>query len=260
MNFLLQRKKSRAAYFHAFTGAAVFALTIFVLQWLAPNISSPIASGIAEPLFYARDSALTASAPIGAFFSSRAALSDEIAALEEDLARVKSENEFLRSISAVPDEILQQPSTNVVLVAAVLSRPRWSVYDTLIIGAGYDDGVHIGMPVSTFGFVIGEVAEVRGATSLVSLYSTAGKKTITQISGKFPVELVGNGGGTFEAEIAKDIPISVGDGAFAVSISPKLFAIVDAIMEAGEGVSKLYLRLPVNIFELRMVEVGDLNL
>ncbi|MDP3661635.1 MAG: rod shape-determining protein MreC [bacterium] len=256
MNFHLQRKKPRSEYVRALVGVCVFALAIFVLQWLAPNIFSPISAGIAKPLFYARDSALSAAASIGAFFSSRDALTNEIAALDDELARVKSENEFLRSVSAASPEAREIPSAEGTLVAVVLSRPRWSAYDTLIIGTGYDDGVHIGMPVSASGFVIGEVAEVNGNTSLVSLYSTAGKKTIAQISGKFPVELIGSGGGTFETRIAKDVPVSVGDGAFAASISPKLFAVVDAITNASEGAVKIFFRLPVNIFELRAVDVG----
>lgn len=256
MNFLLQRKKPRKAFLRAFIGAVSFALVIFILQWLAPNIFSPIAAGIAEPLFYARDSALSASASISAFFNSRTALSDEIVKLQSKLARAKAENEFLKSVSAVSNEILQPKNAEGVVMAVVLSRPRWSAYDTLIIGVGYDDGVHIGMHVSASGFVIGDIAEVYAGTSLVSLYSTAGKKTVAQIAGKFPVELVGSGGGTFEAEISKDIPVSVGDGAFAVGISPKLFAVADAIAPSGEGAVKIFFRLPANIFELRAVEVG----
>lgn len=256
MNFLLQRKKPRAAFLLAFTGAVVFVLAIFVLQWLAPNLFAPIAAGIARPLFFARDSAAMEFASLGSFFSTRAALSGELVKLTDELARAKMENEFLKSISTVPNEILQPQSANGVVIAAVLSRPRWSAYDTLIVGAGYDDGIHIGMQVSASGFVIGEVAEVRGSTSLVSLYSTAGKKTIAQVSGKIPVELIGSGGGTFEAEVARDIPITVGDGAFATGISTKLFAIADAVEPAGEGANKIFFRLPVNIFELRTVKVG----
>lgn len=256
MNFLLQRKKPRKAFLRALIGAIAFTLVIFILQWFAPNIFSPIAAGIAESLFYARASFLSASASMGAFFSSHSTLSDEIAGLTEALARAKAENEFLKSISAISSNVLKPQSTEGVVMAAVLSRPRWSAYDTLIIGAGYNDGIHIGMHISASGFVIGEVAEVHGSTSLVSLYSTADKKTIAQISGTIPVEMVGSGGGTFEAEVAKDVPVSVGDGAFATSISPKLFAVVDAITDASEDAVKIFFRLPVNIFELRTVEVG----
>lgn len=256
MNFLLPRNKPRRAFLGAFGSVGIFALAIFLLQWLAPNVFAPVAARIAEPLFYIRDSAAVGLASLGSFFSTRAALSEENTALTDELARAKTENEFLKSVSAVSNEILQPQSADGVVIVAVLSRPRWSAYDTLIVGAGYDDGVHTGMPVSASGFVIGEIAEVYAGTSLVSLYSTPGKKTNAQIAGKFPVELIGSGGGTFEAEIAKDIPVSVGDGAFAASISPKLFAVVDAIEPAGEGANKIFFRLPVNIFELRTVEVG----
>lgn len=257
MNFLLPRNKPRRAFLGAFGSAGIFALVIFLLQWLAPNAFAPVAARIAEPLFYMRDSAVVGLASLGSFFSTHAALSEENTALADELARAKTENEFLKSISAVPEGTLQSLNAREgVLIAAVLARPRWSAYDTIIIGAGYDDGVHTGMPVSASGFVIGEIAEVYAGTSLVSLYSTAGKKTVAQIAGKFPVELIGSGGGTFEAEIAKDVPVSVGDGAFAASISPKLFTVVDAVEPASEGAVKIFFRLPVNIFELRTVEIG----
>lgn len=256
MNFLLPRNKPRHAFLGAFGSASIFALAIFLLQWLAPNAFAPIAARIAEPLFYLRDGAVTPLASVGSFFSARAALSEEIAALTDELARANAENMFLRTLSAVPEETLQHSSAREsVRSAAVLARPRWSAYDTLIIGAGYDDGVHTGMQVSAYGFVVGEIAEVYAGTSLVSLYSTSGKKTVAQIAGKFPIELIGSGGGTFEAEIAKDIPVSVGDGAFAAGISPRLFAIADAVEPASEGAVKIFFRLPVNIFELRAVEV-----
>lgn len=257
MNFLLLRNKPRRAFFGMFGSAGIFALAIFALQWLAPNVFAPVAVRIAEPLFYIRNSAAMELASLGSFFSARAALSGEIAVLTDELARAKTENEFLKAISAVPEGTLQPLNAREgVLIAVVLARPRWSAYDTIVIGAGYDDGVHTGLPVSAFGFVIGEIVEVYAGTSLVSLYSTAGKKTVAQISGKFPVEMVGSGGGTFEAEIAKNVPVFVGDGAFAASISPKLFAVVDAVGPAGEGANKIFFRLPVNIFELRTIEIG----
>lgn len=260
MNFLLPRNRPRVAFLRAFGGALSFAAAIFFLQWLAPNLFAPVAMSIARPLFFARDSAATGLASLGAFFSSKTALSEENSALTDALSRAHAENEFLKALSSMNGQQesaapAPKPDRN-TLIVAVLARPRWSAYDTLLIGAGAADGIVAGARVFANGFVIGEVAEIQNHHALVSLYSTAGKKVVAQISGRFPVEIVGSGGGTFEAFVPSNAPVSAGDGAFASGISSQLFAVVDTVTSANEGTSKLYLRLPVNIFELHTVEIG----
>jgi len=137
----------------------------------------------------------------------------------------------------------------------ILSRPRWSAYDTFVIGAGAPEGIAVGDKISSGEFILGEVMEVYERTSLVLLYSTAGKKIEAQISGKFPIELVGSGGGTFTADIAVDAPVAEGDKIMSQGVSPDVFAIIEAVDDVGGGSAKLYARLPVNIFELRGVEI-----
>ncbi len=239
MNYLFSRNRTPAHPFR-FALVLVFAVVaaVAVLQWLAPNAFAPIAARITAPLLHLYSAAFSSNTTI----------------LAEELARLRAENEFLRALAAARISETAPVSENTT-IAPVLARPRWSAYDTLLVGAGYGDGVHIGARVFTSGFVLGEVAEVYGDTSLVSLYSTAGKKTLAQIGGAIPIELVGAGGGAFEAIVASDVPVAVSDGAFAPALSAKLFAIVDAISEAREGTKKLYARLPVNMFELRSVEI-----
>lgn len=137
----------------------------------------------------------------------------------------------------------------------ILSRPRWSAYDTFVIGAGASEGISVGDKISSGEFILGEAAEVYERTSLVLLYSTAGKKIEALISGRFPVELVGSGGGTFTADIAVGAPVAEGDKILAQGTNPYVFAVAEAVEDLGGGSAKLYARLPVNIFELRGVEI-----
>ncbi|OHA27896.1 MAG: hypothetical protein A3C08_00150 [Candidatus Taylorbacteria bacterium RIFCSPHIGHO2_02_FULL_47_18] len=257
MNYLLWHKRTRAGLLRALGGATVAVVAIFFLQWLAPHMLAPFAVRIAEPFFFVEASISSAGEGISAFFRSRAGLASENAALKEALADARAENEFMKAISAVQKDgaVFSGVGENTI-IASILSRPRWSAYDTLIIGAGVAGGVEVGMRAFASGFVIGEVVEVGSRTASVFLYSTPDRKVVAQIAGKFPTELAGSGGGTFEAIVPRGLPVSVGDGAFAHDISPKLFAIVDAVAESGEGTAKIYLRLPINIFELRTVEVG----
>ncbi len=241
MNYLLSHNRRRSPVPASLIAALAAAgmLAFFAIEWLTPQALSGAASRVAAPLWRIR---------AAAFGSDRAALADE-------LARVRAENAFLRAFAAaqVPPALENEVGT---LIVPVLARPRWSAYDTLVVGAGYGDGVHVGARVSASGFALGEVVEVRGDSSLVSLYSTAGKTVVAQIAGTAPIELVGVGGGAFEALAAVGLPVAAGDGAFVPSLASSLFAVVDATVGAGEGVQKIHLRLPVNIFELRMVTVG----
>jgi len=83
----------------------------------------------------------------------------------------------------------------------------------------------------------------------------AGRETPAHLSGTFPITLIGAGGGSFEATLPRETPVAIGDGAFAFD-SARAFAVVGALTPEGEGVLKVYLRLPLNIFEVRTVLVA----
>jgi hypothetical protein len=137
----------------------------------------------------------------------------------------------------------------------ILSRPRWSAYDTFVIGAGSSERMNVGDKIFSEKFILGEITEVYEHTSLVSLYSTAGKEINAQVSGKFPVTLFGNGGGTFVSDIASGTPVADGDGIFFNEMPESVFAVVESVVDTGDGTTKVYSRLPVNIFEINSVEV-----
>lgn len=241
MNFLHLRKRSRLPIGGLVTAAIFFVILAFV-QYFTPNFLASAVARVALPLLSAR----------AAFYE---AWSSENAP-QAEIEQLRSENESLRALTQANISAKDTTTdTEHRFIAPVLARPRWSVYDTLFLGAGETQGVAVGMHIFAFGFVVGEIAEAYAYSSLATLYSTPGKVVPAQISGTMPVELVGTGGGSFEASVAEGAPVRAGDGAFAPGLSPHLFAIVEAVEEGNEGVLKVHLRLPVNIFELRAVEI-----
>lgn len=240
MNFLRPHKTLHRRLGGVFATLFFFAV-LGLVQYLAPNLLGNVATRAALPLLSARVAFRTAW--------------NEGDAEQSEITRLRAENSFLYAL--VQADVDERPADALPqgLLAPVLARPRWSAYDTLLVGAGETQGIASGMRISAHGFVIGEITEVYADSSRAVLYSTAGRRITAQLAGTLPVELVGTGGGTFEASIAEGAPVRAGDGAFDPRLSPRLFAIVDAVADNGEGGLTVRLRLPVNPFELDAVEI-----
>lgn len=100
-----------------------------------------------------------------------------------------------------------------VLLAATLSAPGVSAYDTVIIDTGAALGVKRAAPVyfsSTT--VAGYVSEVYGSTALVQLYSHPDEE-VTVYTGekRFFTKAIGQGGGNFIVKLPHDSGVKEGD-------------------------------------------------
>ncbi len=169
-----------------------------------------------------------------------------------DYQLLKSENEQLKSL------IGRIPQKHTFTLATVLIKPNRSPYDTLIIDIGEDVGLKGGEQVFGNGETpIGEISQVYKNTSLVFLYSNPGQKTEAVISGSnAPVELIGRGGGNFEMTVPTDLIVDNGTNVILPSIESRIVAVVESnLANQTDAVKKIILRSPINIFELKWVEV-----
>lgn len=187
--------------------------------------------------------------------------------LLDDIAQLTKERDDARTLlydrQALADEntelkkMLGRSTSHTSIVASVLERPPVSPYDTLLIDAGESEGVALGDSVVSGPFRIGTVESVFGHSAKVKLLSSPGETTNVLIgSTKIVAEAIGKGGGNFEADIPRDISVSVGD---VVSL-PGLFGshtgVVDAVtVRPTDTLQSISFRLPLNLFELSLVEV-----
>ena len=150
----------------------------------------------------------------------------DTAALAQDNARLEDENHALAS----QDQMLTQKLKNVTallstrearetipgVLAGIIARPPESPYDVLVIAAGENDGVVIGM--EAFGernTPIGIVTSVLKDVSYVTLFSASGVTTEGWVgSANTPITIFGAGGGVMEASTVRDANVSVGDAVF----------------------------------------------
>lgn len=154
-----------------------------------------------------------------------------------------------------------------MLLAAILSGPNQSLYDTLIIDAGEREGIVAGEKVFALGNIpVGRIAEVYQYSSKVILFSTPGEKTEVIVGkparpdgrsgGHVFMQVVGRGGGNFEMILLKDFVMEKGMEVILPGINPSVLARVETIIsDSRDPFQKALLVSPVNIWELKFVEV-----
>ncbi len=177
---------------------------------------------------------------------------DELELQIKTAGNLRAENEELKSIMGkVP------PGTEIVL-AGILAKPNTTPYDTLIIDRGSIHGLAPDMRVYADGDVLlGEIDSVEEKTARVLLYSAPGN--ISQVvygnTGRF-FNARGEGNGTFEVEVARDIDVAVGDMFFYPGLETTIIGVVKKVdFDARDSFKKVLMKSPVNIQEERWVEV-----
>lgn len=150
----------------------------------------------------------------------------------------------------------QNPSD--FILARVLSKPNKTPYDTLVIDIGKDKTLYDGQKVfADQSLPMGEIVEIYKDTALVKLYSSPGEVTDAEIDViGTSVELVGRGGGNFEMTIPKDLSVPNGIAVVIPGINSKVLAIVvNTISETKDPINKIILKSPINIQELKWVQI-----
>lgn len=144
------------------------------------------------------------------------------------------------------------------VLAGILGKPNTTPYDTLIIDRGSVHGIAPDMQVFVGGDVlVGEIDSVEEKTSRVLLYSAPGN--ISQVvygnSGRF-FNARGEGNGTFEVEVARDVDVKIGDMFFYPGLQTTLIGVVKKVdFDARDSFKRVLMKSPVNIQEERWVEV-----
>lgn len=169
-----------------------------------------------------------------------------------DYNLLKSENENLKGL------FNRVPANQTLMLSAVLSKPNRSPYDTLVIDIGNDNGVVEGSQVFANGDIpIGQIESVHNKTSVVTLYSSPSYNLDAELSNtNNTIVLIGRGGGNFEMSIPVELNVQKGDLAVLPGLHSSPVAIVqDIISSPTDPLKKVLLQSPVNIQELKWVEV-----
>jgi cell shape-determining protein MreC len=261
MSYLQDRKQKRKRTFLIVT----FVLFLFVLFYFRSPISSGfsyVAHSIFKPVLKGGNSIGSKFSSMTAYFITKASLEQENESLElrlrEQEALLSNYNTVLSENNSLKETLGRMGERRDLVVGAILSKPNRSPYDTLIIDIGENQNIETGDLVFALGNVpVGRIGEVYRSTSKVVLFSTSKEKTEVIISGQNAfAEIVGRGGGNFEMTLPRDFVVGEGVEVVLPGITPYIVAKVKTVIsDPRDSFSKALLVSPVNIFELKFVEV-----
>ncbi len=265
MSYLLDKKNKRKRFLQ---GAILALAVILFLYFRATAFKgiSYVTQKFFHPVIVLGNSIGAKLHSSGAYFLSKSSLykenQDLISKLNADDARMANYDSLLLEDNSLKEILNRKDAKNPMILAAILSKPNRSPYDTLLIDAGMSEGVKPGSTVYAEGAVpIGKISLAYDHSALVTLFSNPGITTEVvwmnnTVKGIF-TELAGRGGGNFEMVIPKDLTVQKGDQVALPGIDPSVVAIVQNIIsDPRDPTQKALLVSPVNVQNLKFVEVA----
>ncbi len=193
------------------------------------------------------------------YFSTRAALEQQIGSLRQQLADAQEQAAAYASLKQQYDALSQLThlAQNASGVSArIISSLSSSPYGTFLIGAGSANGIVQGaLVLDGADFAIGEVSDVGKSTALVKTVFAPGNKVAVTIDGA-SATLGGQGGESGEADVPQGVPIAIGDPVIAPQLGGKAVGIVEHVTSnPANALQNVYISLPVNLAVLQFVYV-----
>lgn len=208
---------------------------------------------------------------------SRASLLQENGALKEriELSDLQSKSyETLLAENMHLKELMGRSEREHSILARVLSRPPFEVYDTFVIDVGVRDGITVGALVFGKGsFVIGSITRVMDRSSVVTLASAPGETRTVMVaesstgdklatssrdtlSEDHELVFTGIGGGGFRTQVPKQLHIAPGTVMVLPALLPSYLGIVTAEFVPEDGsLKEIYGTLPFGVNSLEWVKV-----
>ena len=144
------------------------------------------------------------------------------------------------------------------IFGAVIARPNITAYDTFLINVGENDGIKKGDKIlANENMILGTVDEAYFGSSKAILFSTTGEISNALLGpDNIPIQLKGMGGGSFTAELPREMDVQEGDNAVLPGTPEYIVAqVVAKESKSADSFQTVYLRGPVNIFDAKYVQV-----
>ena len=260
MSYLLDKKNQRKKIFN-YAIFVFFILVFFYFRTPVFQFLSSMSLIIFRPVLVLKNSATTIFSDLSTAFSFKNSLSKENENLKTKLAEnnvlILNYNSILDENNKIKEILGRKNDKATMLLSAILSKPNQSLYDTLILDVGIEDGAQDGDLVFALGNIpIGRIFKAYSKSSKVILFSNSGEKTEVVVSKDIFMEIVGRGGGNFEMTLPRDFVLEKGNSVSLPGIFPYIVAIVKTIVsDPRDSFAKALLTSPVNIQELKFVEI-----
>jgi rod shape-determining protein MreC len=176
---------------------------------------------------------------------------DALASSDAQVNELTQENNELK-------ELLGRTTIHNRILTAVVKRPPFSAYDTLVIDGGSDEGVAKNDIVYALGSIpMGKVTEVAAHSAKVTLFSNPGQQYDVLIGSKdIEASAVARGGGVYEVTLPRDADVKVGDPVSIPSVYSNTFGTITTVIAVpSRAFSTVLFNSPVNVNQLRWVPV-----
>ncbi|MFC1756995.1 rod shape-determining protein MreC [Patescibacteria group bacterium] len=233
--------------------------TIYIFRSFPPKFLKQTALFLIQPVVHFEDRITNIIAGIMISFSEKEDLDEENNFLKEKIKALELKNIIADNILKENDELKETLSrnrgANDFILASILSRPGYGIYNSLIIDIGSDDGIEKGTLVTAFGDVLlGHISEMTPSFSMVKLVSHPDEETNVFVGHSVSAIALGLGSENLSVALPHDIDINIGDKITTLGVGQLFLGIVEEIiMEPADPFQEIIFRLPVNIQELRHV-------
>lgn len=247
-----------------FIGVIFISLQIFAgsaLERFTMSVGGPVAT-----LYVSIKNKLSL---IGAFSHSRIYLVEENRKLRTEIEKNNEKNFQYDSLLSEHTMLLSSYGRNLaiatgtrVVLGNVISKPPKNPYDVLHVDVGAQDGVTNESRVYTAGGLpVGRVVESGSRYSKIIMYSSVDESTsvILERTGE-TLDVTGRGGGNLEVDAPQEFDVIVGDKIILPEFNSAIVATVVEFESNPTGATKKILfKTPINIFNLRWVEIEKTN-
>lgn len=254
-------RKNRKKYRRIFVIVGLLGIVVLFNIYI-PQFLSPVVHAVGVPVAESRS---VTSGGIQGFFAllkSKRALILENQALREKLAlytTLEAERNFLTQENTTLKALLgrSEPQPYEV-IASILSKPGYSLYDTLIIDVGESEGIKVGdIVLADRSVIVGEVSAVFAHSSKVITYSSPEYKNDVFIGEKaIQATALGKGGGNFEVKLPRNTEVKEGDMVTLSRFPGKIFGTISSIkISSSDTFEQILFRGVVDINHLKYVTV-----
>lgn len=247
MNYLYVSKKkkpqsSRAARIGSFALAAV---VIGLLLWGKSLFS------LLTPVWSA-ETYVTQSASVSTgWFTDKAMLIAKVNELQHqnDDLKVQLLEQSTRSQAYDGLAGIIATSTGNEILAKIIRRPPYTVFDTYVIDKGEDGGIALNDIVYAHHVPVGIVKDVTAHNAIISLYSSPGNKVLVTFGTTSPqYEAYGIGNAGMRADIPRDAYVEKGMVVTAGDRSMTVYGTVDGIDKESDNTNtSVFISLPFDI-------------
>lgn len=255
MKGLSNRRRKTVGFF------AAVSIVVLASVWFGlSRFFTHAAGSVAEPIFSKERTVQTVLGGMFALIKTKASLVAENRSLKERLGEETLKNEIIQVLMNDNRELVNRYGEwgSFLVRAEILAVPPASLYDTVLLDQGTDDGILPGDLVrAPGGAALGRIESVEGTFSRARLFSSVGVRTegLLPLGGE-SIEIIGAGGGMMHVTVPKDFEVAIGDPVSLREDRLALLGIVEAVGERSAGSLKvLFIRAAANVQELGFAAV-----